>query len=60
MPIEARIESDYTLKLAGELIEPVPIFRRNSNAYNQDGSMVTVDNPRFETARFGVVSIIMV
>ncbi|HAY22613.1 MAG TPA: hypothetical protein DCY27_10710 [Desulfobacterales bacterium] len=53
MPVEARIESDYTLKLAGELIEPAPIFRRNSVAYKQDGSMVTVDNPRFETSVFG-------
>ncbi|HAY21400.1 MAG TPA: hypothetical protein DCY27_04380, partial [Desulfobacterales bacterium] len=52
MPVEARIESDYTLKLAGELIEPAPIFRRNSAAYKQDGSMVTVDSPRFETGKF--------
>jgi len=52
MPVEARIESDCTLKLAGELVEPAPIFRRDSAAYKQDGSMVTVDNPRFEAAKF--------
>lgn len=33
--------------------ENAAVFIRSSIAYKQDGSMVTVDNPRFETGAFG-------